>query len=711
MGRSRRADTPVHADRHGHDVDQEDAGGSPLDNSMERTRFFRRPVVWIILVIAGAIALSSLFTGGPSYHRVDTTVALQELNSAQSGQIEEAIFKDKEQTLQLTLKDQQQFGDTKTNRIEAQFPAEVGAQVWNNVIDAKNAGKISGPVDTQVSGDNILLSLLVNLLPIVLLVVLLLFFMSQMQGGGSRVLNFGKSKAKMITKDTPKTTFADVAGADEAVEELREIKDFLQNPAKYQALGAKIPKGVLLFGQPGTGKTLLARAVAGEAGVPFYSISGSDFVEMFVGVGASRVRDLFEQAKANAPAIVFVDEIDAVGRHRGAGMGGGHDEREQTLNQLLVEMDGFDTKGGVILIAATNRPDILDPALLRPGRFDRQIAVDTPDMDGRKAILRVHAKGKPFAPDVDLDAVARRTPGFSGADLANVINEAALLTARSEKRAISNDYLEEAIDRVVAGPQRRTRVMSDHEKKITAYHEGGHALVAWALPHSAPVHKVTILPRSRSLGHTLVLPTEDKYTQTRAEMVDTLAYALGGRAAEELVFHEPTTGAGDDIKKATSLARAMVTQYGMSSKLGAVKYGTSGDEPFLGRTMGHERDYSDAVAAEIDGEVRALIELAHDEAWEILVEYRDVLDNLVLELIEKETISTADMARIAARVVKRPPMAPYNGFGKRRPSTEPPVLTPAEREALKVQAEADGAEARVGGGGTGSPNSNSDGPH
>jgi len=679
---------------------------------MERTRFFRRPVVWIILVIAGAIALSSLFTGGPSYHRVDTSVALQQLNSGPRDSISEVVFQDKEQTLQINLAQPQKFGDTTTNRIEAQFPSEVGDQIWNDVQNAQTAQRINGPVDTQVSGDNVLLSLLVNLLPIVLLVVLLLFFMSQMQGGGSRVLNFGKSKAKMITKDTPKTTFSDVAGADEAVEELREIKDFLQNPAKYQALGAKIPKGVLLFGQPGTGKTLLARAVAGEAGVPFYSISGSDFVEMFVGVGASRVRDLFEQAKANAPAIVFVDEIDAVGRHRGAGMGGGHDEREQTLNQLLVEMDGFDTKGGVILIAATNRPDILDPALLRPGRFDRQIAVDTPDMEGRKAILRVHAKGKPFAPDVDLDAVARRTPGFSGADLANVINESALLTAREDGRAITNDNLEESIDRVVAGPQRRTRVMSDHEKKITAYHEGGHALVAWALPHSAPVHKVTILPRSRSLGHTLVLPTEDKYTQTRAEMIDTLAYALGGRAAEELVFHEPTTGAGDDIKKATTLARSMVTQYGMSSKLGAVKYGTSGDEPFLGRTMGHERDYSDVVAAEIDGEVRSLIELAHDEAWEILVEYRDVLDSLVLELIEKETISTADMARIAARVVKRPPMAPYNGFGKRRPSTEPPVLTPAEREALKVQAEADGAEARVGGGNNaGGPNSNSDGAH
>jgi cell division protease FtsH len=672
---------------------------------MERTRFFRRPVVWIILVIIGAIALSSFFTSGPSYQRVDTSVVLERLN--QPG-ITKAVVKDKEQTLQLDLAAPERIDGKTTDKIETQYPYEVTTQIWSAVQQAKSAGRVTQTYNATVSGDSILLSLLVNLLPIAILVILLLLFMSQMQGGGSRVLNFGKSKAKMITKDTPKTTFSDVAGADEAVEELHEIKDFLQNPAKYQALGAKIPKGVLLFGPPGTGKTLLARAVAGEAGVPFYSISGSDFVEMFVGVGASRVRDLFEQAKSNAPAIVFVDEIDAVGRHRGAGMGGGHDEREQTLNQLLVEMDGFDTKGGVILIAATNRPDILDPALLRPGRFDRQIPVDNPDMEGRKAILRVHAKGKPFTPDVDLDSVARRTPGFSGADLANVINEAALLTARNEKRAISNHFLEESIDRVIAGPERKTRAMSDGEKKITAYHEGGHALVAYALPHSAPVHKVTILPRGRSLGHTLVLPTEDKYTQTRAEMIDTLAYALGGRAAEELVFHEPTTGAGNDIEKASGLARAMVTQYGMSSKLGAVKYGTSGDEPFLGRTMGHERDYSDAIAAEIDAEVRALIELAHDEAWEILVEYREVLDEMVLELMEKETISREDMDRLCARVQKRPPMAPFNGFGKRLPSEAPPVLTPAERDKLKAQAEADGQMA-VGGGTGASGNGTQDG--
>jgi cell division protease FtsH len=659
---------------------------------MERTRsIFRRPVIWILVVVAGAIALSTLFTGGPDYVRTDTSLAMAQLDA---GNVKKALLEDREQNLNLELKNQIKVNNADTTHITTQVPAESIDEIYNQFMLATKEKQVDA-FNVKFTQENVLLSLLVNLLPIAILVILLLLFMSQMQGGGSRVLNFGKSKAKMITKDMPKTTFSDVAGCDEAVEELHEIKDFLQNPAKYQALGAKIPKGVLLYGQPGTGKTLLARAVAGEAGVPFYSISGSDFVEMFVGVGASRVRDLFEQAKANAPAIVFVDEIDAVGRHRGAGMGGGHDEREQTLNQLLVEMDGFDTKGGVILIAATNRPDILDPALLRPGRFDRQIAVDTPDMEGRKAILRVHAKGKPFSPDVDLDAVARRTPGFTGADLANVVNEAALLTARNDKRAITNDFLEESIDRVIAGPERRTRAMSDHEKKITAYHEAGHALVAWAMPQLAPVHKVTILPRGRSLGHTLVLPTEDKYTQTRGEMIDTLAYALGGRAAEELVFHEPTTGAGNDIEKATAVARAMITQFGMSAKLGAIKYGTNEAEPFLGRNYGHQRDYSEAIAADIDAEVRALIELAHDEAWEILVEYRDVLDSIVLELIEKETISQTDMARLCARVQKRRPMAPFNGFGKRQPSDRPPVLTPSEKDQLKANAEADGAEAHA----------------
>ncbi|NUS73038.1 MAG: ATP-dependent metallopeptidase FtsH/Yme1/Tma family protein [Corynebacteriales bacterium] len=640
---------------------------------MERTRFFRRPLFWIVLVILAALIVGPMLVGGDEYKKVDTSVALKELDDNNFTWVK---IEDKEQTLKLRLKDEVEG----SKRIQAQFPSGVSDDLLRQLRE-KQAKDPDIKYQTEVTQDSMWVSVLLSLLPIVLLVLLLLFFMSQMQGGGGRVMNFGKSKAKLVTKDMPKTTFADVAGADEAIQELEEIKDFLQGPAKFQAIGAKIPKGVLLFGPPGTGKTLLARAVAGEAGVPFYSISGSDFVEMFVGVGASRVRDLFEQAKANAPAIVFVDEIDAVGRHRGAGMGGGHDEREQTLNQMLVEMDGFDTKGGVIMIAATNRPDILDPALLRPGRFDRQIAVDRPDLEGRKAILKVHAKGKPFAPDVDLDTVARRTPGFTGADLANVINEAALLTARHSGKAILNDYLEESIDRVIAGPERKTRVMSDKEKKVTAYHEGGHALVAWALPHSAPVHKVTILSRGSSLGHTLILPTEDKYTQTRSEIIDTLAYALGGRAAEELVFHEPTTGAGNDIEKATALARAMVTEYGMSAKLGAVKYGQKDSEPFLGRDYGHQRDYSEHLAADIDAEIRHLIEIAHDEAYDILVEYRDVLDNMVLELLEKETLTTKDMARIAARVEKRPPMAPYNGFGRRAPSDKPPVQSPKEKEA------------------------------
>src|SRR4051812_29166396 len=652
---------------------------------MDFKRILRTPMLWIVVLIGAAILVLSLSDNG-GFTRIDTSKALDLVNS---GRVDSAKLINNER-MELTLKQGDSFSDGDKVKNATKVYAYYVEARGTNVVAALDAHVPPNGYTDQIDETNWFGSMLVSLIPIIIVLGLFWFLMGQMQGGGSRVMQFGKSRAKLASKDTPKVTFADVAGCDEAVEELHEIKEFLQEPAKFLAVGAKIPKGVLLYGQPGTGKTLLARAVAGEAGVPFYSISGSDFVEMFVGVGASRVRDLFEQAKANAPAIVFVDEIDAVGRHRGAGLGGGHDEREQTLNQLLVEMDGFDVKTNVILIAATNRPDILDPALLRPGRFDRQIAVDAPDMEGRKAILWVHAKGKPFTPDVDLDSVARRTPGFSGADLANVINESALLTARNEKRAISNEFLEESIDRVVAGPERRTRAMSDNEKKITAYHEGGHALVAYALPHSAPVHKVTILPRGRSLGHTLVLPTEDKYTQTRAEMIDTLAYALGGRAAEELVFHEPTTGAGNDIEKASGLARAMVTQYGMSSKLGAVKYGTSNDEPFLGRTMGHERDYSDAVAADIDSEVRALIELAHDEAWEILVEYRDVLDTMVLELMEKETITREDMDRICGRVVKRPPMSPFNGFGKRLPSEAPPVLTPAEREKLKAQAEADG---------------------
>jgi cell division protease FtsH len=498
-------------------------------------------------------------------------------------------------------------------------------------------------------------------------------------------MQFAKSKAKLISKDMPKTTFADVAGCQEAIEELGEIKEFLQEPAKFQAVGAKIPKGVLLYGQPGTGKTLLARAVAGEAGVPFYSISGSDFVEMFVGVGASRVRDLFEQAKANAPAIVFVDEIDAVGRHRGAGMGGGHDEREQTLNQLLVEMDGFDVKTNVILIAATNRPDILDPALLRPGRFDRQIAVDAPDMLGRHQILQVHAQGKPMAPDVDLLAVARRTPGFTGADLANVLNEAALLTARSDKKVIDNSSLDEAIDRVIAGPQKRTRIMSAKERKITAYHEGGHALVAASLNHTDPVTKVTILPRGRALGYTMVMPVDDKYSTTRNEILDQLSYALGGRVAEEIVFHEPTTGASNDIEKATGMARKMVTEFGMSERIGAIKLGQGTGEVFLGRDMGHQRDYSEEIARIVDEEVRGLIEDAHDEAYRAINANRDVLDRLVLELLERETLNQSELAELFTEVVRVPQRPTWLSSQKRVPSDRPPVLTTGEIAARNGQ--------------------------
>ncbi|MFP4149128.1 MAG: ATP-dependent zinc metalloprotease FtsH [Nitriliruptoraceae bacterium] len=502
-----------------------------------------------------------------------------------------------------------------------------------------------------------LVQILATVIPFVLILGIFFLLMQNMQGGGGRVMQFGKSKAKMVSKDAPKVTFADVAGAESAVEELREIKEFLENPQKFQAMGAKIPKGVLLYGPPGTGKTLLARAVAGEAGVPFFSISGSDFVEMFVGVGASRVRDLFEQAKANAPAIIFMDEIDAVGRHRGAGMGGGHDEREQTLNQLLVEMDGFDVRTAVILIAATNRPDILDPALLRPGRFDRQIVVDRPDLIGREAILEVHAKGKPLAEDVDLGVLARSTPGFTGADLANLVNEGALLAARRGKPQIGMHELQESIERVIAGPERRTRLMSDDEKRTVAYHEAGHAIVGHALPNADPVHKITIIPRGQALGFTMQLPTEDKYLISRSELIDRLAVMMGGRVAEELKVGDITTGAGDDIRKATATAREMVTQYGMSSKLGPITLGQKDSQPFLGKEFGHQPDYSGAVAQQIDDEVRALLDEAHDEALEILVENDHVLESLATKLLEVETVDGTLLEEVFAPVHHRPSRA------------------------------------------------------
>ncbi len=615
----------------------------------------------VILVLVG----SSLISGIGAPEEIDTGEAVSEITS---GNVDTATLIDRDQVLELTLKN----GD----EVRSHYISGQGVELQNVLQERTDAGQLPGGYNVVVPSENLLVTLFISLIPFALLILLMVFIFSQMQGGGGRLMNFGKSKAKAITKDMPQTTFEDVAGADEAVEELREIKDFLADSERFQKVGAKIPKGVLLYGPPGTGKTLLARAVAGEAGVPFYSISGSDFVEMFVGVGASRVRDLFEQAKANAPAIVFIDEIDAVGRHRGAGLGGGHDEREQTLNQMLVEMDGFDATGGVILIAATNRPDILDPALLRPGRFDRQIAVERPDLNGRYAILQVHAKGKPIAEDVDLMAVARRTPGFTGADLANVLNEAALLTARTDKTFIDDAALDEAIDRVIAGPQKRTRVMDDHEKTITAYHEAGHALVAAALPGNDPVHKITIMPRGRALGYTMVLPDQEKYSTTRSEMLNQLAYMLGGRAAEELIFHDPTTGASNDIEKATAVARAMVTQYGMTERLGAIKYGQQQGEVFLGRDMGHTRDYSEEVAAAIDEEVRTFIEAAHQEAYDVLVENRDVLDALVLALLERETLDKAEIEEVFAELKLRSPRPAWTGSARRAPDTRGPIPFP-----------------------------------
>ncbi|MGU3502259.1 ATP-dependent zinc metalloprotease FtsH [Mycobacterium sp. C31M] len=601
------------------------------------------------------------------YKPVDTSVAMAQINS---DNVNSAQIDDREQQLRLDLKSGN--GDTEnSDKILTKYPTGVGVQLFD-ALSEKNA-----KINTVVNQGSVLGTLLIYMLPLLLLVGLFVMF-SRMQSGGRMGFGFGKSKAKQLSKDMPKTTFADVAGADEAVEELYEIKDFLQNPSRYQALGAKIPKGVLLFGPPGTGKTLLARAVAGEAEVPFFTISGSDFVEMFVGVGASRVRDLFEQAKQNSPCIIFVDEIDAVGRQRGAGLGGGHDEREQTLNQLLVEMDGFGDRQGVILIAATNRPDILDPALLRPGRFDRQIPVSNPDLAGRRAVLKVHSAGKPIAPDADLDGLAKRTVGMSGADLANVINEAALLTARENGTVITGAALEEAVDRVVGGPRRKSRIISEQEKKITAYHEGGHTLAAWAMPDIEPIYKVTILARGRTGGHAVAVPEDDKGLMTRSEMIARLVFAMGGRAAEELVFREPTTGAVSDIEQATKIARAMVTEYGMSAKLGAVRYGTEHGDPFLGRSMGTQADFGHEVAREIDEEVRKLIEAAHTEAWEILSEYRDVLDILAGELLEKETLHRVELEAIFDQVEKRPRLTMFDDFGGRVPSDKPPIKTPGE---------------------------------
>ena len=652
------------------------SGKKPTKPSPQLARkILRGPLFWIIAALVAVSIFGQISTTGKEFTKVDTSVILNEISQ---NNVKSAIVIDRDQKIRVVLKDGQLVEGA--SKLETSYVA--GQEQL--IVELLTSNPPSTNWDVEVPSQSFIVSLLLSILPIILIIFLLLLFMGGGQGG--RVLSFGRSRAKLQNKETPTNTFSDVAGADEAVAELREIKDFLASPDKYKAIGAKIPKGVLLYGPPGTGKTLLARAVAGEAKVPFYSISGSEFVEMFVGVGASRVRDLFAQAKQNAPSIVFVDEIDAVGRQRGAGLGGGNDEREQTLNQLLVEMDGFEANGQVILIAATNRPDVLDPALLRPGRFDRQISVDRPDLKGRAAILAVHAKNKPVAKDVDLTSYAKRTPGFTGADLANVLNEAALLAAREERKAIRNSDLDEAIDRVMAGPQKVSRLMTEEERRITAYHEGGHALVAHALPHTDPVHKVTIMPRGRALGYTMVLPDEDRYAVTRNQMLDQLAYTMGGRAAEELIFHDPTTGASNDIEKATNLARAMVTQYGMTQKLGAIKLGISDSQPFLGRDYGHQRDYSENVAAIVDSEIREMIENAHQEAFDVLVANRETLDRLVEELLENETLNKEEIAVIFKKVKKVKPRAAWTGSQNRTPSNQPPVaLKPAKTKVSEEE--------------------------
>ncbi len=594
--------------------------------------------MYLAVIFLVAMTFQMVFNGATQPQELTLTEFTAQLEAGDvTGEI---VMKDKSNELSGTIGS----GSDETKFVVI-YPAEYSATLTEQL---QAAG-----VDFRVDAEKpTVFDFLLSFLPYVLIFGLFFFFIMRMQGGGNRIMQFGKSRAKLVTKDTPKVLFSDVAGAEEAVEELHEIKEFLSHPEKFRAMGAKIPKGILLYGPPGTGKTLIARAVAGEADVPFFSISGSDFVEMFVGVGASRVRDLFEQAKQNAPSIIFIDEIDAVGRHRGAGLGGGHDEREQTLNQLLVELDGFDPNTGVIVIASTNRPDILDPALLRPGRFDRQVVVDRPDLKGREAILEVHAKGKPMAEGVDLTVLARQTPGFTGADLANLINEAALLSARIDDDVISMSSLEEAIERVIAGPQRKSRVMSDKERKITAYHEGGHALVGHALPNADPIHKVTIIPRGRAGGYTLSLPVEDKFYVRRSEMIDQLAMLLGGRTAEELIFLDPSTGAANDIEKATGIARKMVMEYGMSDKLGPLQYGKPDAEVFLGRDYTKQNDLSNEVAAAIDQEIRLLITQAHEEARLILSTHEDALHRIAAELLEKESLDAGAVIDVLSDVPK-----------------------------------------------------------
>jgi cell division protease FtsH len=594
-------------------------------------RFFRSAAFPILIVIVLAFFAQRLISPGETEETPTYTDFIAQV-SERPTTIESVTLEQDSSTINVV--------ETDENEYSTGYPSETEAQLVNLLERQEIKTEVEGTGGTNI------LSMLTYILPFLLIFGFWIFLMNQMQGGGSRVMSFGKSKAKRMSVDAPKITFRDVAGADEAVQELHEIKEFLENPKKFQSLGARIPKGVLLYGPPGTGKTLLARAVAGEAGVPFFSISGSDFVEMFVGVGASRVRDLFEQAKQNSPCIIFMDEIDAVGRHRGAGMGGGHDEREQTLNQLLVEMDGFEMKDNIILVAATNRPDILDPALLRPGRFDRQIVVDRPDRQGRAKILEVHTRGKPLAKSLDLDALAGQTPGFTGADLANLINESALLTARQGKREITMEELEEGIMRVIAGPEKKTRVMSERERLVTAYHELGHAIVGHLLPNCDPVHKVSIISRGQALGYTISLPDEDKFLTTRAQLSETMAMTLGGRAAEEIVFGEITTGASNDLEKVTETAKQMVMRFGMSERLGPRVFGHDSSQPFLGRDMSSEPDYSDEIAREIDDEIRRIVEEAHQTAKDILGEHREQLDRISKLLLERETIDAEAFAKL-----------------------------------------------------------------
>ena len=601
-------------------------------------RFFRSALFPLIVIVLLVYLASQTLMKGEKQEKV-TYSELQTQVADNPGQFEEIVANPNKQ--QLTVEYQPTGGKEEGKKIKVAYPSPESLVVFERQLKTEGVN-----FDSKAVGGSPWWSLLTSLLPFVILIAFWIFLMNQVQGGGSKVMSFGKSRAKRMTPDSPKIGFKDVAGVDEAVEELHEIKEFLENPKKFQALGARIPKGVLLYGPPGTGKTLLARAVAGEAGVPFFSISGSDFVEMFVGVGASRVRDLFEQAKQAAPCIVFMDEIDAVGRHRGAGLGGGHDEREQTLNQLLVEMDGFELKDNIILIAATNRPDILDPALLRPGRFDRQIVVDRPDRAGRKKILEVHAKGKPIDPVVELDSLAAGTPGFTGADLANLVNEAALLSARRGRKTIGQEELEEGVMRVIAGPEKKTRLLSEEERKVTAYHEMGHALVGHYLDQDTDVHKISVISRGQALGYTISLPREDRYLTRKSTLMDQLAATLGGRAAEELVFNEVTTGAANDLEKVTSTAKQMIMRFGMSEKLGPRVLGRNHDMPFLGREMSAEPDYSEEVAREIDEEIRRVIEEAHLRAHEVLKDHMEELHRLSAILIERETIDKDQFLRL-----------------------------------------------------------------